>query len=75
MNTKMEEKHGSYKAKGILDYRREKTYTATTNENKREEARLGQRESENTNRIDIGTGARIKSRLQLAETPDSESLF
>ena len=51
----------------------EKKYTASAKENKREEARQGIKESENTNRRQIGTAA--KTRPQLEETLDSEPFF
>ena len=41
MNKMIKEKCDAYKAKGILGYRRGKTYAETTKQNKREEARQG----------------------------------
>ena len=58
MNKIIEEKCNAYEAKGILGYRRGKTYAAVAKENKRREAREGQKESENTNRRDIGNEAK-----------------
>ena len=57
----MELKCNAYKAKDILGYRR-RTYAAAAKDNKREETRVWTRESENTNRIEMGNGVRSKTR-------------
>ena len=47
-------------AKCILGYRNGKTYAAAAKNDKREETRTEQRERENTNTIEMGSGARAK---------------
>ena len=59
-------------AKGILGYRRGQKYAAGSKENKGEETRQEQRINRNTNRREVVTEARAKTRPQLAEIPYSE---
>ena len=61
----------AFNAKSILDYRRGKSNAAAAKKNKKEEARQRQRGSENTNRREIVTGARAKTKFQ----PTSEHLL
>ena len=60
----VEEKCDFYKAKGILDYRKWKIYTAAAKDNKREETKSGQRERKKIKRIEMGRWARTKTSLQ-----------
>ena len=60
----IEEKYDAYEAKGILGYRKRKAYASAVKDNKRKETRSGQKESENTNRIEMNSRARAKTSLQ-----------
>ena len=53
----IEKKCDAYEAK----YTKGKLYAAAAKKNKREEVRWGKRESENTNRRELGTEARGKT--------------
>ena len=55
MNKIIKEKCDAYKAKEILGYKNRKTFTTPKKENKREETRSGQREKENTNKIEMSS--------------------
>ena len=57
----MKEKCDAYQAIGILGFRKGKTYAVAAKNNEREETRYGQREKENTNKIEKGSGAKAKT--------------